>query len=146
MKGFFCSTQPGYPYVTPPKTSEELTIQQSVVVTIRFFLFFFLGGGWCTPQKTYSSRKLRVFFFGTWRVLWCQEALCFGWIDSTYRPLSQSLGMQRYTPRRKIGENYSQPNMERLSWVNKKKLIHPEASFRGWVWDEADVFSPGKSC
>ena len=22
----------------------------------------------------------------------------------------------------------------------------PEASFRGWVLDEADVFSPGKSC
>lgn len=55
-----------------------------------------------------------------------EEALCFGWIDSTYRPLSQSLGMQRYTPRRKIGVNYSQPNMERLSWVDKKKLIHPE--------------------
>ena len=49
--------------------------------------------------------------------------------------------MQRYTPRRKIGENYSQPNMERLSWVDKKKLIHPEASFRGWVLDEACVFS-----
>ena len=53
--------------------------------------------------------------------------MCFGWIDSTYRPLSASLGMQRYTPRRKIAENYSQPNVERLQWVDRKKLIHPEA-------------------
>ena len=30
-----------------------------------------------------------------------EEALCFGWIDSTYRPLNEALGMQRYTPRRK---------------------------------------------
>ena len=49
-----------------------------------------------------------------------EEALCFGWIDSTYRPLSPTLGMQRYTPRRKIGENYSQPNVERLKWVDSK--------------------------
>ena len=49
-----------------------------------------------------------------------EEALCFGWIDSTYRPLSPTLGMQRYTPRRKIGENYSQPNLERLKWVDSK--------------------------
>lgn len=49
-----------------------------------------------------------------------EEALCFGWIDSTYRPLSETLGMQRFTPRRKIGENYSQPNVERLRWVDAK--------------------------
>lgn len=55
-----------------------------------------------------------------------EEALCFGWIDSTYRPLSSTLGMQRYTPRRKISENYSQPNVERLQWLDRKKLIHPE--------------------
>ena len=52
--------------------------------------------------------------------------MCFGWIDSTYRPLSSTLGMQRYTPRRKISENYSQPNVERLQWLDRKKLIHPE--------------------
>jgi hypothetical protein len=34
--------------------------------------------------------------------------------------------MQRYTPRRKISENYSQPNVERLQWLDRKKLIHPE--------------------
>lgn len=55
-----------------------------------------------------------------------EEALCFGWIDSTYRPLSSAAGMQRYTPRRKIGENYSQPNIERLAWLDRRKLIHPE--------------------
>ncbi|CAK9050619.1 DUF1801 family [Durusdinium trenchii] len=54
-----------------------------------------------------------------------EEALCFGWIDSTYRPLSETLGMQRFTPRRKIGENYSQPNVERLRWVDAKGLIEP---------------------
>ena len=63
----------------------------------------------------------------------CQEALCFGWIDSTYRPLSSTLGMQRYTPRRKIAENYSQPNVERLRWLDGNKLIHPEVGgVKGW--------------
>ena len=86
------------------------------------------------PSKNLQQQEAAsFFFFGTWHVLGCQEALCFGWIDSTYRPLSQSLGMQRYTPRRKIGENYSQPNMERLSWVDKKKLIHPEARRLPWM-------------
>ena len=68
-----------------------------------------------------------------------QEALCFGWIDSTYRPLSGTLGMQRYTPRRKIAENYSQPNVERLQWVDRKRLIHPEAGEVGRGWDSAAV-------
>ena len=62
-----------------------------------------------------------------------RRALCFGWIDSTYRPLSSTLGMQRYTPRRKISENYSQPNVERLQWLDRKKLIHPEVGWRGCV-------------
>lgn len=61
-----------------------------------------------------------------------QEALCFGWIDSTYRPLSSAAGMQRYTPRRKIGENYSQPNIERLAWLDRRKLIHPEDPAALW--------------
>ncbi|HEU0299858.1 MAG TPA: YdeI/OmpD-associated family protein [Longimicrobium sp.] len=42
-----------------------------------------------------------------------EEALCFGWIDSTQKTLDEDHTAQRYTPRRP-GVPYSQPNRERL--------------------------------
>lgn len=42
-----------------------------------------------------------------------EEALCFGWIDSTQKTLDEDHSAQRYTPRRP-GIPYSQPNKERL--------------------------------
>lgn len=52
-----------------------------------------------------------------------EEALCFGWIDSTNRTLDQDHTIQRFTPR-KTNSNYSQPNIERLKWLTEKNLIH----------------------
>lgn len=43
-----------------------------------------------------------------------EEALCFGWIDSTQKKLNDDHTAQRYSPRRG-GSGYSQPNKERLA-------------------------------
>lgn len=42
-----------------------------------------------------------------------EEALCFGWIDSTAKSLDEERMAQRFTPRRP-GRPYSQANKERL--------------------------------
>ena len=52
-----------------------------------------------------------------------EEALCFGWIDSTARALDSLHGVRRFTPRRK-GSGYSRPNIERLIWLESRNLIH----------------------
>lgn len=43
-----------------------------------------------------------------------EEALCFGWIDSTRKGIDDERYAQRYTPRR-TGSSYSQLNKERLA-------------------------------
>jgi len=53
-----------------------------------------------------------------------EEALCFGWIDSTVRNADPTHRAQRFTPRRK-GSTYSRPNIERLLWLESRGLIHP---------------------
>ena len=54
-----------------------------------------------------------------------EEALCFGWIDSVIKHTDEYHRAQRFTPRRK-GSTYSQPNIERLIWLDQQGLIHPE--------------------
>ena len=54
-----------------------------------------------------------------------EEALCFGWIDSTIKHIDPLHRAQRFTPRRK-GSPYSQPNIERLIWLDEHNLIHPK--------------------
>ena len=53
-----------------------------------------------------------------------EEALCFGWIDSTSGTLDDRHQLRHFTPRRK-GSPYSRPNIERLIWLEAKGLIHP---------------------
>ena len=53
-----------------------------------------------------------------------EEALCFGWIDSTNRRLDDTRCIRRFTPRKK-GSAYSQPNVERLIWLDARGMIHP---------------------
>ena len=54
-----------------------------------------------------------------------EEALCFGWIDSTIRSLDEYHKIQRFTPRNpKSG--YSQSNKERLRWLADNGMIHPD--------------------
>ncbi|MBR0461255.1 MAG: YdeI/OmpD-associated family protein [Erysipelotrichaceae bacterium] len=54
-----------------------------------------------------------------------EEALCFGWIDSTIRHIDELHRAQRFTPRRK-GSPYSRPNIERLIWLESQGMIHPK--------------------
>ena len=53
-----------------------------------------------------------------------EEALCFGWIDSTVKRHGPDSSMQRFTPRNPKSR-YSQPNKERLRWCREHGLIHP---------------------
>ena len=53
-----------------------------------------------------------------------EEALCFGWIDSTAGTLDSTHQLRRFTPRKK-GSPYSRPNIERLIWLDANGLIHP---------------------
>ena len=52
-----------------------------------------------------------------------EEALCFGWIDSTVKSLNKETTIQRFCKRRKIS-SFSQPNIERLKWLFENNLIH----------------------
>lgn len=51
-----------------------------------------------------------------------EEALCFGWIDGRAGTLDETHHIRRFTPRRK-GSSYSQPNIERLIWLNKNNML-----------------------
>jgi uncharacterized protein YdeI (YjbR/CyaY-like superfamily) len=53
-----------------------------------------------------------------------EEALRFGWIDSTVKRIDDNFYMQRFTPRRK-GSSFSRANQERLRYLAKKKRLHP---------------------
>jgi len=52
-----------------------------------------------------------------------EEALCFGWIDSTIKKLDKNNGAQRFSPRN-LKSSYSQLNKERMKWLLEKKMIH----------------------
>ena len=54
-----------------------------------------------------------------------EEALCFGWIDSTNKYLDDFHSARRFTPRKK-GSPYSRPNIERLIWLDGQGMIHPD--------------------
>lgn len=53
-----------------------------------------------------------------------EEALCFGWIDSTIKHIDSTHRAQRFTPRKK-GSPYSRPNIERLIRLEEHDMIHP---------------------
>ena len=54
-----------------------------------------------------------------------EEALCFGWIDGQAGTLDETHQLRRFTPRRK-GSTYSQPNIERLKYLDQRGMIHPK--------------------
>lgn len=53
-----------------------------------------------------------------------EEALCFGWIDSTLRPLDERQYMQLFTPR-KPKSSWSKVNKERVTRLIEQKLMQP---------------------
>ena len=69
------------------------------------------------PRK--SSGKLRISYNSA-----VEEALCFGWIDSTVKTFGEESSIQRFSPRR-AKSSFSQANKERLKWLIKEDLLHP---------------------
>jgi uncharacterized protein YdeI (YjbR/CyaY-like superfamily) len=65
-----------------------------------------------------------------------EEALCFGWIDSTVRTLDENAFAQRFSVRRP-GSKYSQANLERLRALAKQGKIVKS------VLDSLPDLSPG---
>lgn len=53
-----------------------------------------------------------------------EEALCFGWIDSTIKKYDATHSVQRFSPRNPKS-SFSQPNRERLRWLDQQHLLHP---------------------
>ncbi len=53
-----------------------------------------------------------------------EEALCFGWIDSTVKSLDENNSLQRFSPRNPKSA-YSQQNKERIKWLLEHNMIHP---------------------
>lgn len=71
-----------------------------------------------------------------------EEALCFGWIDSTVRSLDEERTAQRFSPR-KPKSSYSQANIERLRYlVAKKKVVKEVADSLGDVLNRKFVIPP----
>jgi uncharacterized protein YdeI (YjbR/CyaY-like superfamily) len=58
-----------------------------------------------------------------------EEALCFGWIDSTVKSIDEDSYAQRFTPRGPRS-NYSQTNKERLRRLIDLKQVTPEVAAR----------------
>ncbi|MDP2666603.1 MAG: YdeI/OmpD-associated family protein [Candidatus Diapherotrites archaeon] len=53
-----------------------------------------------------------------------EEALCFGWIDSTAKGIDDEQYAQRFSPRRKKSF-WSEPNRERVRMLMKQKKMTP---------------------
>jgi uncharacterized protein YdeI (YjbR/CyaY-like superfamily) len=53
-----------------------------------------------------------------------EEALSFGWIDSTVKRFDGHSSAQRFSPRKPNSE-YSQANKERLRWLVRTGRLHP---------------------
>jgi uncharacterized protein YdeI (YjbR/CyaY-like superfamily) len=65
-----------------------------------------------------------------------EEALCFGWIDSTVRSIDEQRFAQRFSPR-KPNSKYSPANKERLrSLLKKKKVIKDVRTMLGDIAEE----------
>lgn len=71
-----------------------------------------------------------------------EEALSFGWIDSTVKRNDDHSSVQRFSPRNPASE-YSQSNKERLKWLVKEgKLHHSMKESVGKVLRTKFVFPP----
>ncbi|MBN1785287.1 MAG: YdeI/OmpD-associated family protein [Candidatus Bathyarchaeota archaeon] len=85
------------------------------------------------PKK--SSGKPRVSYNDA-----VEEALAFGWIDSTVKKIDKESSAQRFTPRNQKSA-YSQANKERLRWLLKEKMLHPSVEEKAKkILDEKFVF------
>jgi uncharacterized protein YdeI (YjbR/CyaY-like superfamily) len=69
-----------------------------------------------------------------------EQALCFGWIDSTVRSLDEERTVQRFSPR-KPKSSYSQANIERLRrLVAQGKVMKEVVESLGDILEQEFVF------
>jgi uncharacterized protein YdeI (YjbR/CyaY-like superfamily) len=69
-----------------------------------------------------------------------EQALCFGWIDSTVRSLDEERTVQRFSPR-KPKSGYSQANIERLRrLVAQGKVMKEVVASLGNVLEQEFIF------
>jgi uncharacterized protein YdeI (YjbR/CyaY-like superfamily) len=72
-----------------------------------------------------------------------EEALCFGWIDSTVRPIDDKKYMQRFTPR-KPKSGWSGLNKQRINRMIEQSLMAPaglekiEIAKKDGSWESLD--------
>ena len=72
-----------------------------------------------------------------------EEALCFGWIDSTMRPLDEERYMQLFTPRKPKSE-WSKLNKQRVEKLIEQGLMTPaglekiDISKKNGHWEKID--------
>ncbi|HLG38222.1 MAG TPA: YdeI/OmpD-associated family protein [Chitinophagaceae bacterium] len=99
-------------------------------------------GIWLIYNKK-SSGKSRVEYNDA-----VEEALCFGWIDSTMRPLDEERFMQRFTPR-KPKSGWSGINKERIKKMTAAGLMTPaglakiEEAKKDGSWQSLDaIYAP----
>lgn len=99
-------------------------------------------GIWLIYYKK-ESGKLRVQYDEA-----VEEALCFGWIDSTMRPLDEERFMQRFTPR-KPKSGWSALNKKRIEkmiaggLMTKAGLEKIEVAKKDGSWESLDkIYAP----
>jgi uncharacterized protein YdeI (YjbR/CyaY-like superfamily) len=69
-----------------------------------------------------------------------EQALCFGWIDSTVRSLDEERTVQRFSPR-KPKSGYSQANIERLRHlVAQGKVVDEVVESLGDILEQEFIF------
>jgi len=73
---------------------------------------------WLAYPKKLSGKKRIIYNDAV------EEALCFGWIDSTVKSLDENSSIQRFSPRNPKS-SYSQLNKERMKWLLEHNLLHP---------------------
>jgi uncharacterized protein YdeI (YjbR/CyaY-like superfamily) len=85
-----------------------------------------------------SSPKSRVEYADA-----VEEALCYGWIDSTFNPIDEEKFMQLFTPR-KPKSGWSKLNKERIERLINEGLMMPpgmeriEAAKKNGTWEKLD--------
>ena len=94
-------------------------------------------GVWLIYDKKASGKKRLEYSDAV------EEALCFGWIDSTLRPLDDEKYMQRFTPR-KSNSGWSALNKQRIEKMIDQDLMAKaglekiEEAKRNGAWEKLD--------
>ena len=99
-------------------------------------------GIWLIFYKS-STGKRKLFYDDA-----VEEALCFGWIDSTSKSYNEEKYMQRFTPR-KPKSGWSGPNKKRIEKLIEKGLMMPtglekiEIAKKNGSWESLDhIYAP----